>query len=70
MTKQIKYDWKKCVCRKTHTSGTHGFIENQIYRYKENMSYVTKYIEIAMVIIVVTHIYLMISQSILRMLPN
>ena len=43
MTKQIKYDWKKCVCRKTHISGTHDFIENQIYRYKENMSYVMSY---------------------------
>lgn len=41
MTKQIKYDWKKCVCRKTHISGSHDFIENQIYRYKVN-SYIKR----------------------------
>ena len=30
------YDWKKCVCKKTHTSGEHTFEENSIYKYKEN----------------------------------
>ena len=30
------YVWKKCVCKKTHTSGDDIFEENSVYKYKEN----------------------------------
>lgn len=30
------YTWKKCVCKKTHTSGDDKFEKNSIYKYKQN----------------------------------
>ncbi len=29
------YEWRKCVCKKTHTSGEDIFEENSIYKYKQ-----------------------------------
>jgi hypothetical protein len=30
------YTWKKCVCKKTHTSGEDVFEENGVFKYKQN----------------------------------